>query len=623
MPDDRRLTIASTGRLTPDEVARRTFGTSRRGFDPAEVRAFLETVARDLHATAEREEEMRTALADAEHRAANPVLDEATLTASLGQETARILRTAHDASAELVGRAEADATRQRAEAQEEADQLRERAEQAASDRAAQAEAASADLRRRTQEEVASKLDAVRLEAEALTAQSRAECRAMVQEAQELRSRVLADLTKRRRILHSQIEQLRAGRERLAEAIGDARSSVNRIAEEVFRAEDEARLAAETAGRQAAAQPDALEGLGASEGAPFGSAAPEGAAPGFSSSSVTILGAAPAGAGGDAAAGIETAGSDLDDEDDGDRTQAVEELFARLRAERSVSPDEATGGSGSGAATDDASTEVAGAGIAGTEIIGAEAAVDVTDAGGADAPGTEPPKVAEAGADAGADAGSGDAGGDPLLARRDEVLVPVSADLARRLKRALQDDQNDVLDRLRSKGAWSDDVLPSEEEHRRRYVQATSGPLREAARVGAAFVDESASPPDATDIATELAISIVVPLRRRLSERGAAVDEGDEAALVEHVGSAYREWKGARVERLAGDQAVAAFSAATLAASPEGTSLSWVVDDDGDECPDCDDNALAGATVRGESFPTGHAHPPAHPGCRCLLAPATA
>ena len=82
-------------------------------------------------------------------------------------------------------------------------------------------------------------------------QARAECRAMVQEAQELRARVLADLTRRRRVLHSQIEQLRAGRERLAETIGDVRHAVDHITDELFRAEDEARLAAEAAGRQAA------------------------------------------------------------------------------------------------------------------------------------------------------------------------------------------------------------------------------------------------------------------------------------------------------------------------------------------------------------------------------------
>ena len=63
--------------------------------------------------------------------------------------------------------------------------------------------------------------------------------------------MLADLARRRRVLHSQIEQLRAGRERLAETIGDVRHAVDQITEELFRAEDEARLAAEAAGRQAA------------------------------------------------------------------------------------------------------------------------------------------------------------------------------------------------------------------------------------------------------------------------------------------------------------------------------------------------------------------------------------
>ena len=93
-------------------------------------------------------------------------------------------------------------------------------------------------------------------------------------------------------------------------------------------------------------------------------------------------------------------------------------------------------------------------------------------------------------------------------------------------------------------------------------------------------------------------------------------------LAERVGAAFREWKGARLERLAGDQAVAAFGLATLAVSSAGTTLRWVVDDGGVECPDCDDNALAGPTPSGEAFPTGHVHPPAHAGCRCLVAPAT-
>jgi DivIVA domain-containing protein len=251
MPEERRLTISTSSRLHPDEVARHTFGTARRGFDPAEVRTFLEQIAQEMEAAADREDELRQSVEDAERRAANPVLDEATLTAALGQETARVLRSAHDAASELVARAEADASRLRAQSEDEASQLHARAEQNASDRVAQAEAVSSDIRRRTQEEVASKVEGSKLEAEELVAQARAECRAMVQEAQEVRARVLSDLTRRRRVLHSQIEQLRAGRERLAETINDVRHTVDRITDELFRAEDEARLAAEAAGRQAA------------------------------------------------------------------------------------------------------------------------------------------------------------------------------------------------------------------------------------------------------------------------------------------------------------------------------------------------------------------------------------
>ena len=48
-------------------------------------------------------------------------------------------------------------------------------------------------------------------------------------------------------------------------------------------------------------------------------------------------------------------------------------------------------------------------------------------------------------------------------------------------------------------------------------------------------------------------------------------------------------------------------------------LQWVPADPG-RCPDCDDNALE-PTLKGKAFPTGQPHPPAHPGCRCIVVPA--
>jgi len=583
MPED-RLTISSSTRLHPDEVARHTFGTTRRGFDPAEVRTYLEAVAREMVAAADREHELRRAVAEAEHRAAHPVLDEATLTASLGQETARVLRSAHDASADLVAKAEAEAARMRSEAQEEADKLRARTEQSAGERTAEADAAANEMRRRSEEEASGRVESAKLEAEAMIAKSREECRAMVQEAQELRARVLADFTRRRRVLHSQIEQLRAGRERLAETIGDVRAAVDHIADDLFRAEDEARLAAEVAGRQVAAQDDADIELELDKRA---SEVP----------------------------GATGTADDATEPSDAARAK-VDELFARLRAERVTNPTPDVGPDteerDAPGVEDTAPTTVV-APRGGTSSAGSKAAVangaetDRSESEGPDVPGEadgEPP--------------------DPLVGRRDEVLGPIGVTLARRLKRALQDDQNDILDRLRAKGGWVPGVLLPEDEHEQRYVRASLEPLRDAARAGASFAGAGARDAVSVEaVASELAAGIVGPLRRRLDSDGDSVDDGDDAALVELVGAAYRDWKGARVERLAADQAVAAFSYASVSALGSGAKVRWIVDDEGVQCPDCDDNALAGSIPAGDAFPTGHPHPPAHAGCRCLLAPLNA
>ena len=119
MPEERLRSITSSSHLAPDDVARHTFGSVRRGFDPDEVRAYLESIAVGLRAIAERENQLLQEVADAEHRAANPVLDEAALTAALGTETARVLHSAHEAAAEMVAKAEAEATRILTEAHEE------------------------------------------------------------------------------------------------------------------------------------------------------------------------------------------------------------------------------------------------------------------------------------------------------------------------------------------------------------------------------------------------------------------------------------------------------------------------------------------------------------------------
>jgi hypothetical protein len=218
----------------------------------------------------------------------------------------------------------------------------------------------------------------------------------------------------------------------------------------------------------------------------------------------------------------------------------------------------------------------------------------------------------------------------MLQRRDAAIGTIEANLAKRLKRVLQDEQNDLLDRLRNvKGKPAvDAVLIQRDAHTARFADAGRPALELAARVGIAFVSslEGRDPPGAEvpgldGLSDDLASAVVDPLRRRLEEVLGEGEDNDPAVLAESIGGAYREWKTQRIEQAAADHVAGAFAAGAFSATSTGTRLRWVVDDADGPCPDCDDNALAGALPKGEEYPTGQVHPPAHPGCRCLLVPA--
>ncbi len=91
-------------------------------------------------------------------------------------------------------------------------------------------------------------------------------------------------------------------------------------------------------------------------------------------------------------------------------------------------------------------------------------------------------------EAGAEESTAADGDQFLLERRDERLEPVASDLVRRLKRVLQDEQNEILDRLRqSRGrSRAEDALPSAADQSARYREVALGPLAEAAAVGASL-----------------------------------------------------------------------------------------------------------------------------------------
>jgi hypothetical protein len=297
---------------------------------------------------------------------------------------------------------------------------------------------------------------------------------------------------------------------------------------------------------------------------------------------------------------------------------VEDLFARIRASREQAASQARSTLLGPAGAAQAETP---AGLAGGEAAQLGTAPD--ELAGEELAGEEVPGGALAGPGAG-----GDDTGTSVLGQRDAVTGHLESSLARRLKRALQDEQNSLLDRLRSlKGpATLANLLPGAEEHADRFVDAGRPVLEEAARVGAEQVAQAVGGPHdrreqpaVGDLAEELGRAIAEPLRQRLEL--AFQLGGDSSELSDALGAAYREWKTQRIEATARDQVVAAYSRGAYLALPEGALSRWVVDASEGPCPDCEDNALAGDQPKGEAWPTGQFHPPAHPSCRCALAPA--
>jgi hypothetical protein len=220
-------------------------------------------------------------------------------------------------------------------------------------------------------------------------------------------------------------------------------------------------------------------------------------------------------------------------------------------------------------------------------------------------------------------------------RRDEILEPLTASLVRKLKRVLQDEQNDLLQRLRvHRGPLTAAaVLPPAESHGEPYTRVAAEALLEVEDAGATLggriaerdVAGAADREALGAVVADLTAAVVEPLRQHLHRAltAEAGDDGDGIPAADVVSAAYREWKSGRLERVVGDHVTAALTLGMRRAVPVGTPVRWVVEDVDGPCPDCDDNALAGAIALGEAFPTGQVGPPAHPGCRCLLAPVSA
>ncbi len=253
--------------MLPHEIQDRRFATAFRGYDPTEVRQFLTHIAGlygDLQAQLSRGGVGVPVPDRAELAPRRPRVDDVFDGLAVdglavdnegdnegdNESVDQTVDEKHDA---------ADAAKTWVDAQRQADDLLSgaRAEaqtivSRASDEAARIVLrARAESRGKPSAERNAAIEAALAEIPGDPEQAREQARLMISEARAVRERILGDLAKRRRTAHIQLEQLRVAREKLLETLRDARRVVEEASRDLSTAEVEARLAAETAGRRVA------------------------------------------------------------------------------------------------------------------------------------------------------------------------------------------------------------------------------------------------------------------------------------------------------------------------------------------------------------------------------------
>jgi len=659
---------------SPTAVSTANFTMGRRGFEPDEVREFLRMVAAELARLQEREKflERELRLAQRQPASANVALDEDVVTRMLGEEAARILSTSREAAAQIKGRAEEGAARLLREATDEAQRLREEAEIEAARRRQDASAdAESELQMAKQQgrEMVNEARAYRERVLGELARRRELARQQIEQLVHGRDRLL-NAFERARVaavdVMSELTPLTEPSEfvNLSPITGPVPLMVpaeRRAIESAAPAEvDELAVEAADTGTLDAVEDVAVEIVEIeivedvivedviveeadveeadveTEVAEAGveviveeTAAPSADEPVDHSSStgriapvvalfagelnlparaqLPVPPSAPAAA--DAAAPAEPSDSATEVP-----RSSVDDLFARLRASRA-------GAVAERAMADEAPhpqdrsdhpsvvTEPVLSLVRDTPLRATTESAN-----------SQPVAAQQADDDLALD--------DTPFARRDAELTPLIVLCARKLKRVLADEQNDVLNVLRRKDAVvaMEALLPGTTEHVQRYAGAIDDELHHAALAGAASVDDRSLVAHQRDIdrghalapaVDSLASSVIAPLRDRL-ERAVSAAAGDNTQLAESARAIYREWKTQRIDEHLDDVVRMAFGRGALAALTPGTKICWTIDPNGPECADAEDNTLGGVIGAGDPFPTDHTCAPAHEGCRCML-----
>ena len=626
---------------SPAAVGSAAFPTSRRGFDQAEVRDFLKMVAAEMARLQERERFLESEMRAMQTRGLSSPgrLDEETVTTLLGEEAARVLTAARDASTQIRDRAEESATRLVKDAAEDAVRIRE----------------SAVL------EAARIRDDSGADAEAEIEMAKQQGRDMVNEAREYREKVLSELSRRRDAARSQIEQLLHGRDRLMNAFERARIAsedviggltdahdepefivdlspttgpvpiINSehpsvkvfdreevITEEepteivsnvvIFDHESEAEVEVEVIADEVSVEVidevqivDVLHPVHTpAEVEPSVEDVASIEPMETSQTNVVSL----FGRGRRSVDMPEIAIEEVEAEKPAEEkvvvpaikkdVVAVDDIFAKLRA---------------GSTADVAAKAATSSDIAKAEKPAAKAAMPKAEKKAKAKPAAPVVDLAR-------------------FEERNEELSPVVVAMARKLKRVLADEQNTVLGHVRAKRSSLDidAVLGTEAEHSARYASAVAEDSMAAASAGAKSVKAAGGSSRRVTqkaIAAHAVSAITAGLVAGFREDARIAigeAEGDREVLLGLIRDVYRSWKTERIDSHVDDIACSSYSHGAYLALEPGSKITWMAEPDTNCCSECEDNSLGGSVVRGDDFPTGHSHPPAHAGCRCLVAP---
>ena len=617
---------------SPAAVGSAQFSVARRGFEQEEVRDLLRGVSAELARLQERERFLESELRAMQTRglSAPGALDEEMVTALLGEETARVLTAAREAAKQQIARAAETAERLVREASSDAARIRQEAEIESS-------------RQRN--------DAV-ADVEAEIELAKQQGREMVIEAREYREKVLSELARRRELAREQIEHLIHDRDRLVAAFDRARLAANDVVGDLTEfdelSEEVARISGLSTPVDATApiffdhtkDPDAI---------------PQ------SSESIEVEKVVGVIAESIDSTTIETAEifetteiievvEVLEDEEVAEEIPdttvvAMHEAPAGMSEHPSSEPPaqehiaevvQLFGKKRKEAEAPQPTTEVVEPPVEAAKVIEVVEAkkqpaittpqkksVDdlfarLKQTSTAEVARTTKPKVVVPKVDQG------------VFDHRDEVLEPIMVLITRKMKRVLADEENSMLTYLQGKKSVValEKVLPSADEHLQMYVEALSEDVISAAMAGAQSLSKSLKA-DLRKRVTRSAVMQVVsrtmdestirPLREKI-QRAVEQSNGDKDEMSNLIRSVYREMKMQRVEQQVSDIARMAYSRGAYLVLDQGTQVCWMVDPNGPSCADAEDNSLAGSTDLGSEFPTGHVHPTAHAGCRCLIAP---